>query len=90
MAGEVGRTPVLVMESTRQPGEKLFIPSEVYRGEGSDQRGMPSVPEEGEREPDKRPQSVQKEEEPHWALPGPTEPHTPLKGGTNRSGAPLR
>ena len=29
MAGEVGRTPVLVAESTRQPEEKPFTPSEV-------------------------------------------------------------
>ena len=32
MAGEVGRTPVPVAESTRQPGEKPFTPSEVYGG----------------------------------------------------------
>ena len=88
MAGEVGRTPVLVVESTCQPGEKPFTPSEVYGGESSDQRGMPSVPEEGEREPDKRPQSVQEEGEPDWALPQPSEPHTPLKGGKTKSRAP--
>ena len=33
MAGEVGRTPVPVAESTCQPGEKPFTPSEVYGGE---------------------------------------------------------
>ena len=32
MAGEVGRTPVMVAESTCQSGEKPFTPSEVYGG----------------------------------------------------------
>ena len=88
MAGEVGRTPVLVAESTCQPGQKPFTPSEVYGGGSSDQRGIPSVPQEGEREPDERPQSVQEEGEPDWTLPRPTEPRTPLKEGTTKSEAP--
>ena len=57
------------MESTRQPGEKPFTPSEVYGGGSSDKRGIPSVPKEEEREPDERPQSVQEEGESNWALP---------------------
>ena len=36
MAGEVGRTPVPVAESMRQPGEKPFTSGEVYGGENSD------------------------------------------------------
>ena len=32
MTGEVGRTPVSMVESTPQPGEKPFTPSEVFGG----------------------------------------------------------
>ena len=36
VTGEVGRTPMPVAESTRQPGEIPFTPSEVSGGESSD------------------------------------------------------
>ena len=62
MAGEIGRTPVLVAESTHQPGKKPFTPNEVYGG-------IPSPSERGEEGPDVGAQSVQEGEKPNWALP---------------------
>ena len=47
-------------------------------------------PKEGERKPDERPQGIQEEGESNWALPRPTEPHTPLKEGMTESEAPPR
>ena len=79
MVGEVGRTPVPVAESTRQPGEKPVTPGEVHGEEDPDNRRLPSEPKEGERGPDRRPQSVREKGEFNWVLPRPTEPYTPLQ-----------
>ena len=40
-AGGTGRIPVPVAESTRQPGEEAFSPSEVPERERVEQRGVP-------------------------------------------------
>ena len=88
MAGEVGRMPVLVAESTHQPGEKPFTPGEVYGGENSDKRGLPSEPKEGERGLGGRPQGVREEGESKWELPQPTEPRTPLEEDITESEIP--
>ena len=80
MVGEVGRTPVPVAESTRQPGEKSFTPGEAYRGQSSDLGGIHPIHDQR-----RRAHGVQEEGEPEWPLLRPSEPHGPPGEGTVES-----
>ena len=73
--GGIGRTPVLVAESTRQPGEKPFTPGKVPKGEGSDRRGKRPTHEQDQEESAEGAQGVREGGEPKWALPEPFDPH---------------
>ena len=74
--GGMGRMPVPVAESTCQPGEEAFTPSEVPVREGFNQGGMPpeSPPPRRIRKSQVRELGMTKGEEPKWALPEPSEP----------------
>ena len=80
-AGGIGRMPVPVAESTRQPGEAP--------GEGRlDQRGIPSGPMPNQSEPATETKDAQRRQGPEWALPGPSEPCPPPGEDMVRSKAP--
>ena len=73
--GNIGRTPIHVAESTRQPeGEKLTeTPVEGRLG----YRDIPSEPEREAGGPAEEVQGAQGQERPEWALPEPAEPRRP-------------
>ena len=79
-AGGIGRTPVLVAESTRWPGEEAFPPSEVPGGEGLEQRDVPRELTQDQGGLARRVQDTQAGEGPEWVLPEPSEPHRPPRG----------
>ena len=79
-AGGIGRTPVPVAESTCQPGEEAFSPSEVPERERVEQRDVPRDSTQDQGEPVGLGQDTQTVEEPEWGLPGPSEP-CPLQKG---------
>ena len=76
-AGEIGRTPVPVAESTRQPGEEAFPPSEVPERERLKQRDEPRDFAQDQGEVAGRVQDTQTGGESEWGLPGPVEPCEP-------------
>ena len=87
--GGMGRTPVPVAESTCQLSEKPFTPGEILRGESPDKRDTSPTHDQGQREFSGEARDVQREEEPNWELPQPSEPHEPRGGGvTTRDEVP--
>ena len=75
--GGIGRTPVLMVESTHWPGEEAFPPSEVPEREGLEQRDVSRELTQDQGELAGRVQDAQIGEEPEWGLPGPSDPHEP-------------
>ena len=76
-AGGIGRTPVLVAESTHRPGEEAFPPSEVPEREGLEQRDVPRELTQDQGGLAGRVQDTQVGKELEWALLGPSEPREP-------------
>ena len=70
--GGIGRTPVPVAESTRQPVGGML--TETPAGEGVGHRDMSSEPERDQGESAGETQGAQGLERPEWALPELTEP----------------
>ena len=89
--GEIGRTPVPVAESTCHPGERPLTPvTKNMKGKDQikrvnlqllhkDQGGIT-----GEARGDHR------GGEPEWALPKPSDPRRPPRGGTGKEEVPFR
>ena len=84
--GGIGRTPVPVAESTRQPERE--VSGETPVGEGLRQRDIPTEPERGQGELSEGVRDEQEGERPQWALPKPTEPRRPPGKETNRVRVP--
>ena len=85
--GEIGRTPILVAESTRHPGEK-FLPSVREHGGGEPGRaGGITTPAQSQGEAVGETQGGYEEGEPEWALPWPLDPPSPPKAETGEEGA---
>ena len=86
--GGMGRTPILVAESTRQPGREAFTPGEASGGEAPEHSNVPmglrQVPEKSTG----KGLSAQEGEEPEWTLPKPAEPHTPPGGSITERDVP--
>ena len=76
-AGGIGRIPVPVAKSTRQPGEEAFPPSEVPERERLKQRDKPRDFAQDQGEVVGRVQDTQTGGESEWGLPGPFEPCEP-------------
>ena len=73
--GGIGRTPVPVAESTRQPVGGMLAETPVEEG-----LGYRDIPPEPEREGGGTAEEIQRaqgSERPEWALPEPTEPRRP-------------
>ena len=76
--GGMGRTTILVAESTCQPPEKeIFTPGNVSRGEEPEYRGEPIDSRQMRGESAERDSGLQRRGESEWALPKPLEPHRP-------------
>ena len=78
VTGGMGRTPILVAESTRQPPEKeIFTPGKVFRGEGPEYGGEPMNSRQMRGESAERDLGPQGRGESEWALPELMEPCRP-------------
>ena len=80
--GEIGRTPIPVAESTRHPGEKPLPSVRKHEREGPDQTGESPTPAQGQKGTAEEARGDHIGREPEWALPHPSDPHRPLRGGT--------
>ena len=80
--GEIGRTPIPVAESIRHPGEKPLPPVRKHEREGPDQMGESSTPAQGQGGTAGEARGYHLGRELEWALPRPSDPCRPLRGGT--------
>ena len=88
--GEIGRTPIPVAESTRHPGEKPLPPVRKHKGEGPDQTGGFPTPAQDQEGTAGKARGDCKGGEPDWALPRPSDPRRPPRGGTGEKEAAPR
>ena len=82
--GEIGRTPIPVAELTRHPGEKPLAPVREHEGEGPDQMGGSQTPAQGQGRTAGEVRGDHQGGEPEWALPRPSDPRRPPRGGTGK------
>ena len=82
--GGIGRTLIPVAESTRHPGEKPSTPVGVHKRERPDQKGESPTPAQDQGETTEEVQSGHQGGEPEWALPRPSDPRRPPRGGTGK------
>ena len=82
VTGEMGRTPIPVAESTRQPEKGMFTPGDVPRERESEQEGVPVDSSQSQRGTAERGLELQRRIESEWALPKPSEPRRPPGEGT--------
>ena len=89
--GEMGRTPIPVAESTRQPPEREVHTSRgVPGGEEFEQGTGPSTMGQTKREPAERDIDPQRVQGTEWALPTPMESHRPPREGMSAQGEPFQ
>ena len=90
VVGGIGRTLIPVAESTCYPGERPLTPVGVYKRERPDQKGESPVPAQDQGGTTEEAQSDHKGGESEWALPEPSDPQRPPRGGMGKDGrAPL-
>ena len=83
--GEIGRTPIPVAESTRHPLEKPLPPVRKHEREGPDQTGESPTPAQGQGRTAGEARGDHIGREPEWALPHPSYPCRPPRGGTGEN-----
>ena len=88
--GEIGRTPIPVAESTRHPGEKPLPPVRKHKREGPDQTGESPTPAQGQGGTAGEARGDHIGREPEWALPRPSDPCRPPRGGPGKEEVTLR
>ena len=77
--GEIGRTPIPVVESTRHPGEKLLPSVREHEREEPDQTGESTTPAKGQGGAVGEARGDHEGREPEWALPRPSDLRRPPK-----------
>ena len=82
VVGEIGRTPVLVAESTRHPGEKPLLSTRGHEREGPDPAGESATPTQGQGGTVGEARDDHEGRESEWALPRPSDPRRPPKEET--------
>ena len=87
--GEIGRTPIPVAESTHHPGERPLTPVTKHKGERPDQKGESPTPAQSQGGITGEARGDHWGGGPEWALPKPSDPHRPPKGGTGKEEVPL-
>ena len=90
VTGGIGKTPILVAESTRQPEKGIFTPGNVSRGEELEYRGGSIGSRQMRGESAERDLGLQRRGESEWALPEPSEPHRPPGESTTGREVPSR
>ena len=88
--GEIGRTPVPVAESTRHPGERPLASVGGHEREGLDKKSESPIPAQGQRETTGGVGGDHQGGEPEWALPRPSDPCRPPRGGPGKEEVTLR
>ena len=79
VVGEIGRTPILVAESTHRPGEKLLPSVGEHERKEPDQTGGTTTSAQSQGGVTGEARSDHEGREPEWALPRPSDPHRPPK-----------
>ena len=79
--GGIGRTQIPVAESTCHPGERPLTPVGVHKRERPDQKSESQTPAQGQGGATEEAQSDRQGGEPEWALPEPSDPCRPPRGG---------
>ena len=87
--GGIGRTPIPVAESTHHPGERPLTPIGVHKRERPDQKGESPTPAQDQGGTTEEAQGDHQGGEPEWALPEPSDPRRPPRGGTGKEEVPL-
>ena len=85
--GEIGRTPILVAESTRHPGEKFQPPVRGHEGGEPRRAGGTTTPAQSQGEAVGETQGGYEGGGPEWALPWPSDPRSPPKAEVEGEGA---
>ena len=88
--GEIGRTPIPVAELTHLPGERPLTPVTKHKGERPDQKGESPTPAQSQGGTIGEARGDHRGGEPEWALPKPSDPCRPPRGGTGKEEVPLR
>ena len=88
--GEIGRTPIWVAESTHHTGEKPLLPVRKHKGNGPDQTSESPTPVQGQRETTGGVGGDHQGGEPEWALPRPSDPCRPPRGGLGKEEVTLQ
>ena len=84
--GEIGRTPIPVAESTHHPGERPLTPVTKQEGERPGREGESPTPAQSQGGTTGEARGDHRGGEPEWALPKPSEPRRPPRGGTGKRG----
>ena len=82
--GEIGRTPVPVAESTHHPGERPLTPVTKHEKERPDKKGESPTPAQSQGGATGEARGDHRGGEPEWALPKPSDPCRPPRGGTGK------
>ena len=77
-------------ESTRHPGERPLTPVGEHKRERPDQKGESPTPAPDQGGTTEEAQGDHRGGEPEWALPKPSDPCRPPRGGTGKEEVPLR
>ena len=85
--GEIGRTPILVAESTRHPGEKFLPPVREHEGGEPGRAGGTTTAAQSQGKAVGETQGGYEGRGPEWALPRPSDPHSPPKAEVEGEGA---
>ena len=84
--GEIGRTPILVAESTRHPGQKFLPPVREHEGGEPGQAGETTTPAQHQGQAVGETQGGYEGKESEWALPRPSDPRSPPKAEVGGDG----
>ena len=88
--GGIGRTPIPVAESTCHLGERPLTPVGIHKRERPDQKGESLAPAQYQGESTEEAQGDHKGGEFGWALPEPSDPWRPPRGGMRKDEEPLQ
>ena len=88
--GEIGRTPIPVAELIHHPGERPLTPVAKHEGERTGQKGESLTPAQSQGGTTREARGDHRKGEPEWALPKPSDPRRPPRGGTRKEEIPFQ
>ena len=87
---EIGRTLVPVAELTHHSGERPLVSVGEHERQGSDKKSESPTPAQGQRGTTGEVRGDHQGGEPEWALPRPSDPRRPPRGGTGKEEVTVR